>query len=116
VKKAERKTWKVAMGGLDQSDKRLRKLQASANKGHEATETRFKQLGGKPKRARKGDLNQIAASIVEQATREKNPAAVALGKLGGLKGGKARAKKLSANARRQIARKAAAARWKQSRK
>ena len=76
---------------LEQSDKRLRKLQDAANKGHEATETSFRQLGGKPKRARKGDLNQIAASIVEQTTREKNPAAVELGRLGGLKGGKARA-------------------------
>jgi hypothetical protein len=113
VKKTERKTWKVAMLRLEQSDKRLRKLQDAANKGHEAIETSFRQLGGKPKRARKGDLNQIAASIVEQTTREKNPAAVELGRLGGLKGGKARAKKLSANARRRIARKAAAARWKQ---
>src|ERR1700736_4065568 len=66
-----------------------------------------------PKRSSKPDLNQIAASIVEQTTPEKNPAAVALGRLGGLKGGKARAKKLSASARRRIARKAAAARWKQ---
>ena len=117
MKKAEKKTWKVAMVGLGQSDNRLRKLQAAANKGHEATETSFKQLGGKPKRARKGDLNQIAASIVAQTTGQsqtgKNPAAVALGRLGGLKGGKARAKKLSASARRSIARKAAAARWKQ---
>jgi len=42
---------------------------------------------------------------------EKNPAAVALGRLGGLKGGKARAEKLSAKERSEIARKAAAARW-----
>ena len=41
----------------------------------------------------------------------KNPAAVALGKLGGAKGGKARAKKLSARKRREIAKKAARARW-----
>lgn len=43
---------------------------------------------------------------------EKNPAAVALGRLGGLKGGKARAEKLSAKRRKDIAKKAAAARWK----
>jgi len=43
---------------------------------------------------------------------EKNPAAVALGRLGGLKGGKARAKKLTAKQRSEIAKKAAAARWK----
>ena len=43
--------------------------------------------------------------------REKNPAAVALGRLGGLKGGKARAQKLSAKKRSQIAQKAAKTRW-----
>jgi hypothetical protein len=42
---------------------------------------------------------------------EKNPAAVALGRLGGLKGGKARATKLSSKKRAEIARKAAKARW-----
>jgi hypothetical protein len=41
----------------------------------------------------------------------KNPAAVALGRLGGLKGGKARATKLSKEQRREIARNAALARW-----
>lgn len=61
------------------------------------------------------DVNTLAASIVEKATRElireKNPAAVALGRLGGLKGGKARAEKLSAKKRKEIAQKAAKARW-----
>lgn len=42
---------------------------------------------------------------------EKNPAAVALGKLGGAKGGKARADKLSGERRSEIAKKAAKARW-----
>jgi len=42
---------------------------------------------------------------------EKNPAAVALGKLGGRKGGKARAEKLTPEQRSEIARKAAKARW-----
>jgi hypothetical protein len=41
----------------------------------------------------------------------KNPAAVALGKLGGAKGGKARAQKLSPTKRKQIAKKAARKRW-----
>lgn len=41
----------------------------------------------------------------------KNPAAVALGRLGGKKGGKARAEKLSAERRSEIAREAAKARW-----
>jgi hypothetical protein len=44
-------------------------------------------------------------------TEEKNPAAVELGRLGGRKGGKARAEKLSPERRREIAKKAAAARW-----
>ena len=68
------------------------------------------------------ELNKLAAFIVDQATNEepqpeetpsKNPAAVALGRLGGLKGGKARAAKLSAKKRSEIAKKAAKARWKQ---
>lgn len=65
----------------------------------------------------KRDINQIAASIVERTTSqiatlpEKNPAAVALGRLGGLKGGKARAEKLSAAQRKRIAKKAAQKRW-----
>jgi hypothetical protein len=42
---------------------------------------------------------------------EKNPAAVALGKLGASKGGKARAEKLSPERRQEIAKKAAEARW-----
>jgi hypothetical protein len=42
---------------------------------------------------------------------EKNPAAVALGRLGGKKGGKARAAKLTAEQRKEIAKKAAASRW-----
>jgi hypothetical protein len=49
--------------------------------------------------------------FVEKSTREKNPAAVELGRLGGLKGGKARAKKLSAKKRKAIALKAAKVRW-----
>ena len=64
------------------------------------------------------DINQIAASILAQITQaaeeqpEKNPAAVALGRMGGLKGGKARAISLSPSKRREIAKKAAKARWK----
>ena len=43
--------------------------------------------------------------------KKKNPAAVALGKLGGLKGGPSRANKLSAKRRSEIARNAVLARW-----
>lgn len=46
-----------------------------------------------------------------EATKEKNAAAVALGRLGGLKGGKARAERLDPEYRKQIAKKAAMARW-----
>lgn len=64
----------------------------------------------------------MAKLIVDEATEEresaekaisegKNPAAVLLGRKGGLKGGKARAAKLSAQKRSQIAKKAANARW-----
>lgn len=66
------------------------------------------------KRTSKEDINVIAKSIVDKATGtplEKNPAAVALGRLGGLKGGKARAEALSAKKRKEIAQKAAQARW-----
>jgi len=47
-------------------------------------------------------------------TEGKNPAAVALGRLGGLKGGKARAESLSKEKRSEIARNAAAKRWKKN--
>jgi hypothetical protein len=47
---------------------------------------------------------------------KKNPAAVALGKLGGLKGGPARIAKLSAKGRSELARKASLARWRKERK
>ena len=66
------------------------------------------------------DPNRPAASIVSGATGkpakaakppEKNPAAVALGKLGGAKGGAARALSLSPARRSAIARKAAKTRW-----
>ncbi|HUU40874.1 MAG TPA: hypothetical protein VMW42_08035 [Desulfatiglandales bacterium] len=73
----------------------------------------------KQKKNKEQDVNELAYSIVQQATEEnppkesssKNPHAVALGRLGGLKGGKARAKKLTKNQRKEIAQKAAKARW-----
>jgi hypothetical protein len=46
-----------------------------------------------------------------RSSKKKNPAAVALGRLGGLKGGKARAEKLTPEARKAIAQKAAQTRW-----
>lgn len=74
-----------------------------------------------PKRSSK-DENQLAKMIVDQiiletegggcsTLQEKNPAAVALGKLGGLKGGKARAASLTPERRKEIAKKAAQKRW-----
>jgi hypothetical protein len=47
---------------------------------------------------------------------KKNPAAVALGRLGGLKGGRARAEKLSTERRREIALKAIQTRWEKVRR
>jgi len=66
------------------------------------------------------DVNALAKLIADVATGQvelpktddgKNPAAVALGRKGGLKGGKARAASMSAEQRRKIAKKAARARW-----
>jgi hypothetical protein len=53
----------------------------------------------------------IGEELAKPAPKKKNPAAVALGKLGGLKGGRARAEKLTPNQRKAIARKAANTRW-----
>lgn len=78
-----------------------------------------------PKRTSKppSDPNVAAKRVVDRLTgteepapspkptTEKNPAAVALGRLGGKKGGKARAAKLSPERRAEIAKKAAAKRW-----
>ena len=74
------------------------------------------------KKGKSSDINVLASQIVAEATqkpqeqlqalaKEKNPAAVELGRLGGLKGGPARAKKLSMKKRKAIAQKAAVARW-----
>lgn len=72
----------------------------------------------KPKRPR--DANKLAKNIVDLATGQaeevdpdagKDPAAVELGRKGGLKGGKARAKKLTPEQRSEIAKKAAKKRW-----
>ena len=74
------------------------------------------------KRKRPRDPNQLGKLIVDIATGEaqdanpdagKDPAAVALGRKGGLKGGKARADSLTAEKRSQIAKDAAKSRWNQ---
>jgi hypothetical protein len=78
-----------------------------------------------PKRSRKEDANQAAFRVVRELTEDddapepaplkrkkrKNPAAVALGRKGGKKGGRARAEKLTPEQRSASARKAAEARW-----
>ena len=75
-----------------------------------------------PDRSRKRptDINELAAQLVGEATGEiepvdpdagKDPAAVALGRKGGLKGGKARAAKMTPEERSESARKAALKRW-----
>jgi hypothetical protein len=78
------------------------------------------------KKKRDHDFSVTAFRVVQEATGQigpepekaetelingKNPHAVALGRLGGLKGGKARASKLSVERRKEIAQKAAMARW-----
>jgi hypothetical protein len=75
-----------------------------------------------PDRSRKRprDVNELASRVVDEATgatpkydpdEGKDPAAVALGRKGGLKGGRARAAKLTPEQRSEAAKKAAAARW-----
>jgi hypothetical protein len=76
-----------------------------------------------PKRSSR-DINETAFATLQQVigqvpktppAKEKNPAAVALGRLGGIKGGNARAAKLTRDQRRTIAIKAAKARWNKKR-
>lgn len=72
------------------------------------------------------DMNQLAKRIVDLSVgeeiedqpieREKNPHAVALGRLGGQRGGKARAERLTPAKRSEIARAAAKSRWNKNRK
>jgi len=75
-------------------------------------------------RKRSRDVNELARQLVDEATGAapkydpdagKDPAAVALGRKGGLKGGKARAEKMTPEQRSEAARKAAAARWSRKR-
>jgi hypothetical protein len=75
----------------------------------------------KPIVPKHADLNQLAYAIVQAATDEsepveevstKNPHAVALGRLGGLKGGKARKDALTPERRKEISKKAIETRWK----
>ena len=75
-----------------------------------------------PKRSRepRRDPNEAAFDVLQRVIREtegtgKNPIAVALGRLGGLKGGKARADRLSPEERRESAKIAAEARWRKKR-
>jgi hypothetical protein len=76
------------------------------------------------KKKKQRDIAEIAYQTLQEVTQEqptdniqpqKNPAAVALGRLGGLKGGPARAKKLSSKKRSEIAQKAATKRWSKKR-
>jgi len=71
-------------------------------------------------RNRPRDLNQLASRLVDEATdnvpepepeREKDPLAVELGRRGGLKGGKARAERMTPEERSDAARRAVRARW-----
>jgi hypothetical protein len=76
-------------------------------------------MGVMPKRTGKKqkDVNELARSVIERIEQlvdeapGKNPAAVALGRKGGLKGGRARMDALTADERRKLAVKGAKARW-----
>ena len=83
-------------------------------------------MGKRSSKKKEHDFSVTAFRVVQEATKErqpdseqtepqiaegKNPHAVALGRLGGLKGGKVRAEKLTPEQRKEIARKAAQARW-----
>jgi hypothetical protein len=85
-------------------------------------------MGKRSSKKREHDFSVTAFRVVQEATRQglesdietkeeieqtkgKNPHAVALGRLGGLKGGKARAEKLTPEQRKEIAQKAARKRW-----
>ena len=80
----------------------------------------------KTRPTRPRDMNQLAKRIVdlsvgeeteeETVEREKNPHAVALGRLGGQRGGKVRAERLTPAKRSEIARAAAKSRWNKNRK
>ena len=75
-----------------------------------------KRSSKKPEDVASAEPTALTALEVEQTDGSgKNPAAVALGRLGGKKGGPARAAKLSKKRRSEIAKKAAAARWKKKR-
>lgn len=79
--------------------------------------------GMRKRSSKQKDTQELARHVLDAAVpdaepkaepepdKTKNPAAVALGRLGGLKGGKARAAKLTAAKRKAIAKKAAAKRW-----
>jgi hypothetical protein len=81
-----------------------------------------KRSSTKQSRKRITDESQFAKAVIDliieetesepQPVKEKDPLAAELGRRGGLKGGKARAEKLSAKKRKEIAKKAAKARWK----
>jgi len=95
-------------------------------RGMDSIESRcdISRMTGKPPSKRPRDVNQLAKRIADIATGDaddraptpegqgKDPAAVSLGRRGGLKGGAARAKKLTPAQRQEIARAAAQARWK----
>ena len=86
-------------------------------------------MADKKRKKKEHDFAVNAFRVVQEATRQnlesetqehqetieqdngKNPHAVALGRLGGLKGGKARASKLTPEQRSEIAKKAAQTRW-----
>ena len=82
---------------------------AKKNPESDVNVTAFEIL--RPVTGESADISLKGKNTKKKDLPKKNPAAVALGRLGGLKGGKARAEKLSTQQKTQIAKKAALARW-----
>ena len=87
-------------------------LKRSSNNAGEVT---AKMVQGAVEAIYPATLIVAKAMGAAKLAKAKNPAAVALGRMGGLKGGRARAQSLSVARRAEIAAKAAAARWRKSR-
>jgi len=108
--------WRFCEGTLPKEEKRLsfpmglRSMAKHKKKEHDFAVTAFRVVQ-KTTGQVEAEPEQIESEIKPELVEGKNPHAVALGRLGGLKGGKARANKLTPEQRKEIAQKAALARW-----
>jgi len=104
--------WRFCEGTLPKEEEqlssptRLRRMAKRKKKEHDFAVTAFRVVQEATKQA-ESKSEETEPELIEG----KNPHAVALGRLGGLKGGKARFEKLTPEQRKEIAQKAASARW-----